>query len=1693
MSSITSAFYRYASIMQASYAAFSETLKELQDVDVLKEDLIDPRYANFSLDQADWFASKFNILNHVPDDPETGFSATLFRDKTDNGQLVLGIRGTNDNTDIFEADLADIGFVGLALDQAVSLYNHVNSLREGTVRQVALRMSVGAEPPAGKDILYSAAFVTSAFQEHRRYYFIEELAPVQGAGLIRDGEQLIVSGHSLGGHLSGVSALLFPDLVAEVFTYNAPGYDPFSSRGLMLEAVNHIAGTAYDDIPAGYADKVHSLVAESSYSGDDFDPITAVGTPFSEQVPIFSESNFATLGLAGHSKVQITDALMLYDLLGRMDPALSTADITAMLHAASRQSVASLETTAAGLFTLLTGKPVELNNYVDVESAPDRQAYHQIVGALDKLITDQYRIVSLAEASPGDLQALLADGQSDVARGVRYALTKLLPFAVTSNLQGTAAAEARYDADQFSELYLADRAEYFALAMERNQVDADASAVAPVAGSGPRAYLDYGAAGTDVLLAGWQPPPAFAGGSGPLDDHRQFHFGSDAGEVLTGGAREDHLYGGAGDDQLRGGGGADLLDGGSGADTYYFETGDGHDVILDRDNAGDVLVLNGTVITQEDITRIAGAEVFTDAQGNHYFHDDWANTLLIQLAGSDDSLTLHHVEDEDSGHLGIDFWHTAEQVDPGDMKVIDVGDGGDIGELELKPIFESMRELNIAISVDRIDGVWRMTLNNGLIDPDHLATYALPGTAAEPYQFNFDVNQFNVMAAREVPTRLVYNSGTGWAYDWADRVKGLDAAVPRTDITATYAVFSETIHSGGGDDTIDGGAGNDLLIGGYQADTIIGGIGSDLLVGDTLIKMNPDDEMPADYPRKGWLIFEDPIWYRHLYPSNAYLPSELFAIDRFNDDFANGYMGFGRDYLIAGPGGNGQGDLFDGGGGDDVIMTGAATYENLVGAGPGSDTIIGSLAADVVFADNYLVEVKYDLSIGRAAPGHQGPWQFEFTDSDFGDSIMEYTIAFLDAPMVNAVFSETYDDRVEAGGGDDFIEGGIGDDFLSGGDGDDVLIGDSQPQQSFYEERFHTGFRPLAEQYHGRDILLGGAGDDILYGNGGDDTLDGGAGDDTLTGGEGADTFVIAGGGHDVIVDAQAIDTIVIAELQPGDVAFSAAQADLVLQFGEGGSLTIGGAFTATASGWSDGQAFGALQFGTERFTSAQAFAAVFEANRAPTAVPDRVSAVSGRQSSIGFAELTGNDYDDDGDALVIDAVLAAGLGQVVLDAEAQVIRYTAPYGLQGQDSFAYQLSDGSASARATVTVDLQLPDVIEGLAADDVLSGSQADDVILALAGRDTVFGGDGADTISGGAGNDWLHGGAGDDVFAVAGWSGGYDRLVGGTGRDRLLGSELNDHLGLGRLTPADSVEVIDGGGGYDRIVGSDAKTVWDFSATELIGIAMLDAGGGRDTVTGSAGDDTVMGGSGSDRLFGAAGDDVFIVVGADQGCDVIYGGEGRDTILGGSGDDHIGLQILGRQQSIEVIDGGAGSNRIAGGDDDTTWDFSGTELVNIAAIDSRGGDDTVLGSAGDDVIIGGAGNDLLAGGGGRDRYQFRAGDGMDVIVAAASAASEADVLQLQQYRSEQIWFSRSSDDLLVDFAGSSDRVTVRDWFAHTQAPLAEIATADQWVSPREVQLLVDAMAAFEPAAMETGNVYDLQEHGAAQAVVLAAWQAA
>jgi Ca2+-binding RTX toxin-like protein len=213
-------------------------------------------------------------------------------------------------------------------------------------------------------------------------------------------------------------------------------------------------------------------------------------------------------------------------------------------------------------------------------------------------------------------------------------------------------------------------------------------------------------------------------------------------------------------------------------------------------------------------------------------------------------------------------------------------------------------------------------------------------------------------------------------------------------------------------------------------------------------------------------------------------------------------LGAGNDSVTGGVGA----DSVDGGAGNDTIY-----------GGDGNDTLLGSAGLDSLFGgagNDYLYAGSLSQMDGDLFDGGSGNDTLDYTGAEYGftlnlstgavisTSSFSHTVAGIEA----VIGSQFYDfmqgsaaaESLSGNGGDDALYGGGGADTLLGGTGNDFLSGD--------ESTDIVGSADSISGDAGNDTLIGNAGADSLYGGADDDTLYGGAGADLLDGGTGNDT-----------------------------------------------------------------------------------------------------------------------------------------------------------------------------------------------------------------------------------------------------------------------------------------------------------------------------------------------------------------------------------------------------------------------------------------------------------------------------------------------------------------------------------------------------------------------------------------------------------
>jgi len=446
---------------------------------------------------------------------------------------------------------------------------------------------------------------------------------------------------------------------------------------------------------------------------------------------------------------------------------------------------------------------------------------------------------------------------------------------------------------------------------------------------------------------------------------------------------------------------------------------------------------------------------------------------------------------------------------------------------------------------------------------------------------------------------------------------------------------ADTVQAAGGDDIVDGGAGDDSLSGGEGDDLFVATIGD----GDDVIDGGAGLDT-YDLSAIGTGVSVDLV--TGLTAGGAGI-DQLISIERV-------IGGAGADTLL----GSAGDDRIEGGRGDDTLS--GRDGDDFLSGGEGADHLNGGAGLD--FADYSAARAGITVSLATGL-GSRGD-----ADGDVFTSIE----GFVGSGYSDIVAGDAPGNELRLGGGNDIADGNDGDDVIDGGAGQDRLNGGN-----------------------GDDHLFGGAGADILDGGVGADRLAGGLGSDELVGGGGGDTYVWrSGDGDDAIVEAAdasgALDELLFLGLAPAQIRAEAFRGDLFLTGPGGQRLTVHGQFAGAAGAGLERIVF---QDGT-LWTAAQLAAIAIERPNGDTLAADDAFEITDDQPlQLTPAQLLDNDFDVDGDSLIVQSVLDAVDGTVEL-LPSGLVRFAPNPNFSGTASFQYVAADGfGGQSIATVAIEV--------------------------------------------------------------------------------------------------------------------------------------------------------------------------------------------------------------------------------------------------------------------------------------------------------------------------------------------------------------------------------------------------------------------
>jgi Ca2+-binding RTX toxin-like protein len=357
---------------------------------------------------------------------------------------------------------------------------------------------------------------------------------------------------------------------------------------------------------------------------------------------------------------------------------------------------------------------------------------------------------------------------------------------------------------------------------------------------------------------------------------------------------------------------------------------------------------------------------------------------------------------------------------------------------------------------------------------------------------------------------------------------------------------------------------------------------------------------------------------------------------------------------------------------------------------------------------------------------------------------------------------------------------------------------------------------------------------------------------------------------------------------------------------------------------------------------------------------------------------------------------------------------------------------------------------------------------------GNDLIEGFEFDDSITGGAGNDTLRGGDGNDNYIFA--SGfGQDTIEESVNlanhpdndnitfnatinKNNITFTRASDDLIIGLSNATDKITIKDqfknfayfGGMRDIEAVTFADGTVWTDSTIRSV-IVNNAATTGNDNITGFWSSDSINGKAGSDTLQGLGGGDTYVFE-ANFGQDTVQ--ESAQTVYEDYPDmlhftsynrtnlsfvkqvNDLLITVNGTSHSVRVVNHfGSPYARVEfiKFADGSIVDASTVTQGAIAA-QATSGNDVITGTNGNDTLTGGLGNDTFNGGDGSDIYVFDEGFGQSIIneqKLAFGVADEDSIIFRGALTSNRALFSRSGEDLIIQFQGSTSKLTVTKQF--------------------------------------------------------------
>ncbi len=1170
-------------------------------------------------------------------------------------------------------------------------------------------------------------------------------------------------------------------------------------------------------------------------------------------------------------------------------------------------------------------------------------------------------------------------------------------------------------------------------------------------------------------------------------------------DSLDGEAGDDELNGDSGNDVLTGGTGQDLLIGGTGQDTYEFNLGDGVDTIEDQGGEGNRLVFG---VNSESVTLEMEA----------------GDTLQLHVGTAGDVVRITN--------FGVNVPAGAHPIEN-----FEFSDGTVLTYSQL--ITRGFHQFG-TVNSESLTGT-------GFID--HIAAGAgndvVSGLGGADTLLGEDGND-------------VLNGDSG--DDTLDGGAGNDQLFGQDGTDQLYGgVGDDRLSADLGTDQLVGGAGNDIyeLFGsghviveasGEGIDTVRVGIPGSFGLPDEVenIELREDTFFSGDVDLVGNQL------------NNQMTGSDLLDGRQGNDTLIglgdNIYVfgqGYGQDIIRTGQQTYASQNFID-----YIQLLAGVVPNDVTFEGQGNHLIMKIAGtSDQITVENYLIEPGLRTpTVGEIHFDDGTIWG----EAEITDRVRVFTGTTGNDTLTgfnndNDLFGLDGDDQLIGYGGADRLDGGAGVDVMSGGEGNDTYIVDQVGDETNENSNEGTDTVHSSITYtlgaNVENLTLTGATAINGTGNMLNNVLTGNSATNVLTGGTGNDTYVVGTG--DTVTEAASAGTDTVQSALTYTLGANLENLTLTgIADINGTGNTLNNSLTGNAGnnvldGGTGSDTMGGGTGNDTYVVNATGDVTTENANEGADTVLSAVTRTLG--ANFENLTLTGTTAIN-GTGNTLDNVLTGNSAANVLAGGAGNDTYVVGTG----DTVTEAAGAGTDTVQSAVTFTIGTN--VENLTLTGTTAingtGNALNNILIGNSGANTLSGGTGADAMTGGAGNDtYVVDNVGDTV--TENLNEGTDLLqsavtytlaanvenltLTGTTAINGTGNTLDNVL-----TGNSAANILTGGAGNDTYVVTTGDTVteavsagtdtvqsgvtWTLGANLenliLTGTTAINGTGNTldNVLTGNSAANVLAGGTGNDTYVVGTGDTV--TEAASAGTDTVQsaitwtlGANLENLTLTGTtainGTGNTLDNTLAGNSAANVLTGGTGNDTYVVGTGDTVTEAAsaGTDTVQSVLTYSLGANLenlTLTGTAAingtgntlNNVLTGNSANNVLTGLGGNETYLYSRGGGQDTVV---DNAGTADLMLFgATINPLDLVISRQVNDLRLSIHGSSDQVTIQNWYGGATNHTETIQAGNgQALLSTHVDQLIQAMASF---TQQTGLTWDQaidQQPQQVQNILAASWQ--